>query len=198
MTINPADKGWLSVPGIRPTGDRTLEEQMLGLEKALAECAGKSVLDIGCAEGLIGREFARAGARRVVGLELLASHIEVAREACKDHPQMEFIVSHLGTWAAKHPQPERFDIVLALGVIHKLKDLKPGLVWAARSAGDLLCFRSPAYTEPVDADYYVHAKYGGDKVNVPATMREEGFVDEGKQTPGPRGEMVQYWRRVVV
>jgi 2-polyprenyl-3-methyl-5-hydroxy-6-metoxy-1,4-benzoquinol methylase len=64
-------KGWLSVPGIREHADRTLAEQMLGLDKAVAECKGKRVLDLGCAEGLIGLEFAKAGAVNVVGIESL-------------------------------------------------------------------------------------------------------------------------------
>jgi cyclopropane fatty-acyl-phospholipid synthase-like methyltransferase len=187
-------KGWLKVPGIRPDGDRTLAEQMLGLNRALAECKGKTVLDLGCAEGLIGLEFAKAGAARVVGIEVLDTHLDVAREACAGYQQMEFIGAHLGLWVDAHPEPEKFDIVLALGIIHKLEDPEIPLKWAALSARSLLCFRAPAYIEKSGRDYLVKAKHSDNRCNVPKTMRAAGFVDEGV-IPGVRGESVQYWRR---
>ncbi len=194
MTIDRHGRGWLQVPGIRPNGDRTLKEQMLGLDRALTECKGKSVLDLGCAEGLIGREFARAGAARVLGIELLASHLEVAQASCKDYQQMEFVCANLKLWILEHGEPEQFDIVLALGIIHKLYEPNSLLVWAAKSARDLLCFRAPAKVEPDGSDYLVKSKFCDAVCNVPQTMREHGFVDEGV-VPGVRGEGVQYWRR---
>lgn len=187
-------KGWLKVPGIRPNGDRTLAEQMMGLDRALAECRGKTVLDLGCAEGLIGLEFAKAGAARVVGIELLETHLQVARRACKGYSQMEFICSHLGDYIVGNPDPQRFDIVLCLGIIHKLDDPNIPMVWAARAASDLLCFRAPAKVERWGQDYLVKSKFQDATCNVPKTMREQGFVDEGT-VPGVRGEGVQYWRR---
>lgn len=189
--VDLVNKGWLKVPGIRPMGDRTLEEQMLGLDPALAEAKGKTVLDLGCAEGLIGREFARAGATRVLGIELLKSHLEVARKACKGFREMEFVCAHLGAYIAQvGAEIEQFDIVLALGIIHKLDDPAIPLVFAARSARSLVCFRAPAHAY----DGVVKAKHSGKVCNVPEIMTREGFVDE-KLIKGVRGEAVQYWRR---
>ena len=194
MAIVMADKGWFKVPGLRPKGDRTFEEQMMGLDLALAEAKGKTVLDLGCAEALISREFAKAGARHVVGIELLASHLEVARVVCKGLP-VRFITAHLGDYAARHPAPEQFDIVLALGIIHKLHDPSVAMAWAAKSCRDLLCFRAPAKKDKAcNGDYLVKSKFGNARCNVPATMRSLGFVDEGTHN-GVRGESVQYWRR---
>lgn len=192
MTIDPCSKGWLKVPGLRPKGDRTLEEQMLGLEPALAFARGKSVLDLGCAEGLIALEFARAGATRVLGVELLASHLEVAREVCKGQAAIEFRCAHLDDYIAAHPAPEAFDIVLALGIIHKLHNPKVPLDFAARSARALVCFRAPAKA----TDGVVWSKHSDVGVNVPKTLRGHGFR-EGDTIPGVRGEAVQYWWRDV-
>jgi SAM-dependent methyltransferase len=190
MVISTADKGWLKVPGIRPKGDRTLAEQMMGLAPALEFAKGKSVLDLGCAEGLIGREFALAGAREVLGVELLASHLEVARVACKDAPQMRFVCAHLDDYMAANPEPKPFDVVLALGIIHKLHEPRNILHYAAKSAVSLLCFRAPAKA----TDGVVVSKHSDRGVNVPKTMRHLGFT-EGELIPGVRGEAVQYWWR---
>lgn len=186
-------KGWFKVPGIRPDGDRSIQEQMLGLERARAECKGKRVLDIGCAEACISAEFARAGAAEVVGIELLETHLQVARKICAGLP-VRFICAHLDSHMAANPEPERFDIVLALGIIHKLRDPAVPLAWAARSTADLMCFRAPARKEKVGEDYLIKSKFSDATVNVPALMRAEGFVDEGVFN-GVRGEAVQYFRR---
>jgi len=186
-------KGWFQVPGIRPEGDRTIAEQLLGLERALAECKGKRVLDLGCAEGCISAEFARAGAAEVVGIELLQTHLDVARKVCRKLP-VRLIRAHVGDYAARNPYPQKFDIVLALGIIHKIDDPNVPLRWAALSCSDLLCFRAPARKESAGADYTIKSKFGDITCNVPKTMREAGFVDEGI-IQGVRGEAVQYFRR---
>lgn len=194
MAIDKNSKGWIAVPGLRPKGDRTLAEQMMGLERALKECRGKSVLDLGCAEGMIAREFARAGARRVLGIELLKSHLEVAHEVCRGLDMVEFRRAHLGEYVVANPQHERFDIVLALGIIHKLEDPNQPMGFAADCAKTLLCFRAPAKTGKAGEDYVVKSKFSNKVCNVPALMRARGFVDQGT-VPGVRGEGVQYWER---
>jgi len=183
------NKGWFSIPGVRP-GDRTLKEQMMGLQPALDECAGKTVLDLGCAEGMIGREFARAGASEVVGIELLSSHLAVAKVQCRDFPQMKFICAHLGDYIQTLETIPQYDIVLALGIIHKLHDPVVPMRFAAQSARDLLIFRAPAKKY----DGLIKSKFTDAKCNVPEIMASEGFVEE-KLIPGVRGEAAQHWRR---
>ena len=188
------DKGWFKVPGIRPAGDRTLAEQMLGMGPALAECKCRTVLDLGCAEGLIGREFALAGAASVAGIELLQSHLDVAKVACKDAPACRFIRSELGEWIAAHPEPERFDIVLCLGIIHKLKDPNLPLRFAARSTQDLLLFRGPGTDRLKICKGIIRSKFSTIECDVPKVLSQEGFKLE-RIIDGVRGEAVHYWRR---
>ena len=197
MGVN-TDKGWFSVPGIRERADRTLQEQMLGLDAALAEAGGKSVLDLGCAEGLIGREFARAGAKRVLGIEVLQSHLDIALKACRTEiidGKMQFACANLHEWISKRPEPVQFDIVLALGIVHKLAQPELLLRWAAKSARTLLCFRGPGRKELQGWDGVIKSKHGPGEVNVPKTMESEGFALERTEN-GVRGEGVHYWRRV--
>ena len=184
------DKGWFKVKGIRPHGDRTLAEQMIGLDLALQAAVGKSVLDLGCAEGLISREFALAGATEVLGIELLYEHLEVAKKVCKDVPQVTFMRENLTTLANAVEVPSQFDIVLALGIIHKIKDPTMAMRFAARSCKELLAFRPPAYAQ----NGMVKSKHSDSYVNVSAVMIAEGFR-EGETIAGVRGESVQYWHR---
>jgi hypothetical protein len=108
---------------------------------------------------------------------------------------MEFKVTGLQQWALDHPVPTQYDIVLALGIIHKLEHPSIGMAWAADSASDLLCFRAPAHANRLPSgDYIIKAKHFDNTVNVPEMMRSKGFVDEGT-IEGVRGESVQYWRR---
>ena len=189
MVIDASAKGWFKVPGLRPQGDRTLEEQMLGLKPALAEAKGKTVLDLGCAEGMISREFALAGAGEVVGIELLESHLEVARKVCAGL-RVRFIWAHLDNYVQAQKKIVQYDIVLALGIIHKLPNPSVPLRFAARSAKDLMLFRAPAKA----TNGVTMSKHTGIGCNVPEIMRAEGFFEE-RLIPGVRGEAVQYWRR---
>ena len=182
-------KGWFTVKGIRP-GDRTLKEQMIGLDAALEECSGNTVLDLGCAEGLISREFALRGAREVIGIELLQPHLDVAAKVCKDVPQVRFICAHLGDYIKGLESIPQYDIVLALGIIHKLDDPAVPMRFAAQSAKSLLLFRAPAKKY----DGLIKSKHTDIKCDVPKIMKEEGFVEEAL-FKGVRGEAAQYWRR---
>lgn len=132
------EKGWFIIDGVQ-AGDRTLEQQMTALWPAVAEASGKTVLDLGCAEGLIGREFAEAGAVSVFGVDAVYGHLDVAREQCAGYP-MTFErrdLRKLDEWPTG-----RFDIVLALGIIHKLHEPHNGLIKAMCLTGSLLLLRS--------------------------------------------------------
>jgi 2-polyprenyl-3-methyl-5-hydroxy-6-metoxy-1,4-benzoquinol methylase len=188
-------KGWFKVPGIRPDGDRSIEEQMLGLEKALGECKGKTVLDLGCAEGCIAAAFARAGASIVVGVEALQTHVDVARKVCAGL-NVDLHCAALQAWMPEHPPAlNRFDIVLALGIIHKLENPGAPLQWAADSTNELLCFRGPGREALNKWNGVIKAKYGDGTVHVPTTLKQSGLTLV-ESFSGVRNEGVQYWRRL--
>ncbi|MCC6489156.1 MAG: class I SAM-dependent methyltransferase [Candidatus Hydrogenedentes bacterium] len=115
-------KGWFSTPG--RGGDRTLEQQMVGLESAVVAAKGGVVLDVGCAEGLIAMEFLRAGAREAVGVERVAAHLDVAR-TLRDQERLPLALFHAdaNVWDPTDCTPYGgFDVVLLLAILHKLKD----------------------------------------------------------------------------
>lgn len=179
--------GWLAIPGVQ-TGERTVEEQTLALKDALSECNGKSVLDLGCAEALIGREFAKAGASRVLGLDIVGSHLDTAIKVCGKWKQMEFLFADLNIYREKLS----FDIVLCLNVIHKLRLPSDGLIWAASCAKSLLLLRSG---RGADENGIIRGKHSGAKCDSHAILIERGFtLDKVVEGPERLNEPVEYWR----
>jgi SAM-dependent methyltransferase len=180
-------RGWFIIPGVQD-GDVTLADQMIALWPAVAEASGKTVLDIGCAEGLIGREFAKAGAASVIGLESVAEHLEVAKAQCVGLP-MEFVLTSLN-----NPQPTySADIVLCLNVAHKLRDPDVCIRFAAESSRGLVLIRSG---RGADAKGIIRGKHSGKTSDSHFIMEAHGFmlyrVVDG---PKDRHEPVEYWRR---
>ena len=181
-------KGWFKIDGVQQ-GDRTLEDQMAAVRPALKGARGKTVLDIGCAEGLISREFAKAGAT-VFGFDTQLGHLKVAREVCAGLP-VRFMQIDL---AKASVDKTRYDIVLALAVIQKLEHPDIGVKFAARSCASLLLIRSGSRGRRG----LIHSKRIPTNVCDSHTLLvAEGFdletvVPGGKEFP----EEVEYWRRV--
>lgn len=184
--------GWFEIKGVQG-GDRTAEEQLRGLKPALNACKGKTVLDLGAAEGLISAAFARSGAAEVLAVELVPDHVAAARKVCKGLP-VKFVQAELAGWIKNNPDLEQFDIVLVLGIAHKIH--APGVVieFAAKTTRELLVFRGPG-KKGMYWDGWLKAKFGDGKCHVPTLMQEQGLT-EGETLESARGERVQYWHRV--
>jgi 2-polyprenyl-3-methyl-5-hydroxy-6-metoxy-1,4-benzoquinol methylase len=101
-------------------------ERLDGLTDLLAYAPMAEVLDIGCHRGLVGYEFVKHGAVLVHGIDHNAEAIACARTLFADvDAQSEFHVKDLAEpdaldWCRSH-----YDIVLLLGVYHKLKRIMP-------------------------------------------------------------------------
>lgn len=186
-------KPWFSTPG-KP-GDRTLEQQLMGLEPLFAEVAGKTVLDVGCAEGLISIECAKHGARCVTGLEIRPDAVR-----CADKGMAALGISRPFTWwfkcgSADDPEVAQkfrsYDIVLMLAVLHKLKDPSAACRRLAAAAKDLVVIRLPPGTDSVIID----PRSGNVPNDIGWVMADEGFELERAGHSGPFGEWVGYYRR---
>jgi len=111
-------KGWFNIPGVQ-AGDRTVQDQMKGLDALELQASGKTVLDLGCAEGLVARQLVQAGAQ-VHGVEVVRDAVLEARKQC---PEGEFYHVDLNVpHALKELQLPPIDVVLALAVLHKLRN----------------------------------------------------------------------------
>lgn len=173
-------KGWFSTPG-RP-GDRTLDQQLLGLKPLLAEVRGKRVLDVGCAEGLIAGALYDAGAKSVLGVDIVAAHVQVARELADG---CDFMVADANDF---RPLLE-YDIALMLAILHKLRDPTECCKRIVKSCSDLCVIRLP------EAGAVIHdARSGGRRHDIRAAMKESGFELE-RCARGSFSEWVGYFRR---
>jgi 2-polyprenyl-3-methyl-5-hydroxy-6-metoxy-1,4-benzoquinol methylase len=176
------------------SGHRSLKEQMLGLERALHMAKGKSVLDLGCAEGLISKEFLKAGADSLTGIDITKTYIEEAIELCKDFPNAKFIRSNLNAYI-KSIYKGKYDVVLALAIIQKAKNPNDFLKLAIDSCnlGGLIVIRYPIG----QSEGIIKSKICDNKCDVIKTMADNGFISKGKLV-GPRGEVVEYWINVTI
>jgi SAM-dependent methyltransferase len=139
-------RGWFTTPG--RAGDRTLSQQLTGLEPALEFARDRRVLDIGCAEGLLSMEMARAGATHVTGVDIVADHIRVAHELCPDDFPCNFFVADANVYRPRG----RFDLVLLLAILHKLRDPAAACQRFIGHCDDMVAIRLPPAFAPLVVD----------------------------------------------
>lgn len=179
-------KGWFIAGG--RTGDRTLEQQLTGLAPLFETIAGKTVLDAGCAEGLISIALAKAGAAKCHGLELVSGHVQMASDfAAEEGVPCTFEVANLNGYDIGQCEPA--DIVLMLAILHKLNDPTAVCIELAGRAREKCVIRLPP-TGPVIID----DRSGRVPHNIPAAMDRAGF-DLMHETLGPFEEWMGYFTR---
>jgi 2-polyprenyl-3-methyl-5-hydroxy-6-metoxy-1,4-benzoquinol methylase len=176
--------GWFDLPD--SPGDRTLSQQMTGLGNLIAEVSGKTVLDVGCAEGLIGIECLKAGASHLVGVELVKKHIDKAKVFGRGLECAFFVAD------ANQFRPQKtYDIVLLLAILHKLRNPTEACLRLADAASDLCVIRmginskNQVISDP-RSEFEPH--------DIGAAMESLGFSVECV-AEGPFGEATWYYRR---
>ena len=137
--------GWFVIPGIQ-TGERTLETQLEHLEPLLvgAEIGKYTILDLGCAEGLVGMAFSRRGSGHVTGIESVASRVMMARRLANSvNPRLDadFMVGDLEKLDFPAMQPR--DVVLALSIAQKMPDPERWMQQIGTLARKYLVLRLP-------------------------------------------------------
>lgn len=185
-------KGWFHIPGVQ-TGDRTIEQQLMGLGPLMAEVRDRTVLDLGCAEGLIAGQLLGVGARDVFGVEIVEEHVHAARQVVgkKHGPAARFVHAEVSKFLEDSVDAPQFHIVLALAIFHKLRNPARAAFDAGMRAAELCVVRLPPANAPLVIDkrsnYVPH--------DIAAAMKEAG-LELTQVTRGHLDEWVGYFRRV--
>jgi SAM-dependent methyltransferase len=186
-------EGWFKLPG--RTGERTLKEQMRGLDRAVEQASGKTVLDLGCAEGLIAMQFVRAGAVRVRAIDCNEAVLRAGRQFLEANEAEGFparLAMEQGNLNAMLvPGWEgTYDIVLALAILHKMKNPEQALRATAGACLDLLVLRLGGGSRgEIRSKFWPHVEVDSWEI-----LPGLGFEFDGREQ-GPRNEQVHYWRR---
>mgnify|MGYP001172519963 CR=1 FL=1 len=173
-------------------GDRTFEQQMTGLDWLAEACRGKSILDFGCAEGLISIHLLKHGAQFADGVELLPERVlQAERLARKEklHLRSKFIACNAESWVAHRTVPR--DVTLALAILHKLRDPSTVARRQARATREMIVLRLP----PATGSTIVDRRSGNVPHDIDAVLRSEGFVQKRAGNTGPLGEWIGVYRR---
>ncbi len=179
-------KSWFTINGA--AGDRTLKQQLKGLGDLRDRVTSKTVLDVGCAEGLISMYLFDHGAAAVHGLEVRPDFIDVANDLRGDRA-CTFEVADANDYAPVR----QYDIVIMLAVLHKLRDPTAACKRFAAAAREMVVLRLP----PKGALVVTDDRSKGEKHDIGRAMTSSGFQLKNANYDGPKGEFMAYYERVL-
>ena len=94
--------------------------------------------------------------------------------------------------AAEYPLlMDRYDVTLALAILHKLRDPSTVARRLARATREMIVLRLP----PATGSTIVDRRSGNVPHDIDAVLRSEGFVQERANNDGPFGEFIGVYRR---
>jgi SAM-dependent methyltransferase len=184
MAGNKPLKGWFVANG--RVADRTLKQQLIGLDTLVERAAGKTVFDVGCAEGLISIHLCRHGARAAHGIEIRPDYVEIGNKMAGKKP-CTFEVADANDFKPKR----QYDIVLLLAVLHKLKNPAEACKRFAAAARELVVLRLP----PKHAPLIIDSRSDDKPFDMAACMKKAGFTCTSAGFTGPFDEWMGYFER---
>jgi len=162
------------------------ERYTITFEQA-GDVTGKKILDVGCGSGVYSVDFARRGARRVVGVDFSENMLELARQEAEQHrvaDRCEFIQADF----LEVQLEDKFDISIAMGVFDYVPDqvaflrrmvaLATGKVIVAFPSHSLL--REPArrlrYKLAGKGDMYLYGRDDVERIAGEAGLRNREII----------------------
>ena len=175
-------------------GDRDLGEQLRGLGPLLTSVKGRTVLDVGCAEGLISLALLERGAAHVHGVEIVTDHVRVARQVAYDRGFGYGKVAFDYADANEYRPKRHYDVLLMLAVLHKLKaPVESCLSIVYCATPDLVVVRLPPDGAPPKK---IAGRGECSTALITAALAGAGYRLT-QTTPGPREEWTAYFEKGV-
>lgn len=185
----PPTRTWFDMK--RGAYERTLMDQMRGLRYVVDEFRDAaqrkrplSCLDVGCAEGLIGMEMAKAGASSVIGVEMVPERVADATRLRGALP-CQFVVANVALYQPSAP----YDVLLALSILHKLPNPSATLYRLVHS----FCRRMVVIRLPPGGPVVIDPRSNNVPHNLDAVLRDLGFNLE-HEVEGHLMEYIGVWR----
>lgn len=175
-------------PGLWTNGIKTKEQMNLELVEwgFPADLTGKTVLDIGCADGGWSVAALRRGAKSVLAIdEQMTTGMRHLQEA-KAFPQIEF--RQINLFSNEFLALPKFDFIIFAGILYHIQDMLEALKRVrSRANGQVLVethVNESAGKTPPLAVYYEKSEYAGDPTNwwgpnilcLEAMFRTAGFA----------------------
>lgn len=182
-------KGWFVIPGVQD-GDRILKQQLRGMWYAMKEVRGKTVLDLGCAEGLIANVAVEQGAAKVYGIDAVDINIAIAKRLFPGDA-FSFHLQNLNDEGTKEliSSIGRVDIVFMLAILHKLHRPTEVLDWVLANRPGLVVVRTAEKTP----GYVQDSRSNNQVFHIKQNFTRDGYVLE-RITHGSFNEWMGYFR----
>ncbi len=88
---------------------------------------GRTILDVGCGTGRYALEFARRGARRVVGIDIAEKMLAVCEQRARDE-HLEDRCEFVHTDLTKYQPDEKFAVCIGIGLFDYVREPLPVLI----------------------------------------------------------------------
>jgi SAM-dependent methyltransferase len=162
-------------------GKASFDEQMIGLDSLRFMVKDKAVFDLGCAEGQIAAQMLAWGAKSVHGVDNRSDAVAHALSL-----GVGATVANADTFAPR----QSYDIMLMLGVLHKLKDPAGAMGRMMDGCRKTCVIRLPNGQWPILRD----GRSGNKPINLKDAAIDAGFRLY-RETDGPHGQWVGYLSR---
>jgi Trans-aconitate methyltransferase len=194
MKPSAGAEAWFKI-GEAP-GLRFLKEQLEGLVELWPLCRRARVLDLGCAEGLLGKYLLDTiGADLLHGVEVMPERVAVAAKLCEGYFNARFAAHDLNDLAGLQlklaglgeiDSKVEYDVTLLLAILHKLREPAACLRWVAERTARAIAVRMPG-PERTFLNRHTNAVFNPFEV-----LKGWQLISE---KPGPRNELTLVFKR---
>jgi len=85
---------------------------------------GKTVLDVGCGDGLLALQIAKAGAAKVIGVDMRSDQIDIAKDALEKYQALRLPLEFMVDDLMNRSSLGKFDVIVSLATFEHVSNMK--------------------------------------------------------------------------